>query len=1387
MKRYLPLFTRVILLALLAICAISQYSLADDWPTYRHDARRSGIASERLNAENLVDHWTWKSAAWPQPAWAGPAKWDAYAGIRGLRAMRNYDPVFHTIAVGDHVYFGSSVDDAVHCLDLVTGSQRWTFTTDAPVRIAPTYDNGRLYFGSDDGNAYCISADDGRLIWKYSPSAVTKPVLINGRTSSYWPCRTGVLVKDGIAYFAASLLPWKQSYLCAVNTKTGLPEGPGCFVAEHSSMTMEGPLVASADLLIVPQGRVAPQLFSRADGKSKGSLKGGGGSFVVMAEDENVYHGPGNKTGWITSSNAKTGAQIATYKQGNAIIISGSQSFMLTDEAIIATDFVKRKVLWNVPSDGPLEFVLSGETLFVGTTDKVFALSTKDGRQTWSHLVDGKAFGLTISGGRLLVSTDTGSIHAFAAGVAIAVAEPKLAVADAASQVPLAKVSDIKDADLLGRWVFQTPHIEGRKVLDLAGDSDATVKGTAGLVTVEQHQALALDGSSNSIMIVPDYHKANLPKQAITAEAWVQVDQTSAWGGIIGAFQDNGSFERGWILGTRDQKFCFALRADQGNSQLTYLTAEKDFALGQWHHVVGTYDGTTMSLYVDGRLAAKSTTQAGNISYPPQAFYEMGAYHDKDEYYRLRGAIHEVRVYQRAVTANEVSRHFQSKALGAAEPVQLALGPWAQFQPGSRVTISWQTDTPMPSQLELQLDGQTFVQSDTTPKTSHQIEIDSLKKNRIYSYVIKTETAGKQQVAGPFELDTHFNYTIGGRVESPQNNSAAAQDARATLSKHGSDTGLCVVVGVHDGAYISELLAQSSLRIIAFDTGIERVMAARSKLSGKSLYGIRASVHHVASFDNLPMTGNCANLIVSERVMAGEPMPGGPTEWHRILAPSTSSAAWKEPADRQGGSIILRAASGTELKLKQWKTHFPGTYRTSKAADSGEATWLFVKRDPIVGASEWTHLYGSADNSSFAGEHLSGAEGIDDLEVQWLGRPGPRFQPDRNGRKPAPLSTGGKLFAQGLHRIVALDAYNGLINWSLEIPDLQRFNMPRDCSNWCADADNLFVAIRERCWVIGTSDGSLAKTYGAAAPKESKSKYDWGYVARHGQMLLGSSVRQGATWTNFWGGSGSGWYDAKSGEVTASICSDNLFAYQTGDADGSQPAWVYQRGVILNPSITVADNRIFFLECRNADLVAGDRRRLEAVDAWKDLYLVSLDVSSGKVLWQQPFETTQGTVVSYLTHGQGSLVFVASADNKYHVYSFDAEKGTPNWNVSFPWQSDNHGGHMSHPAIGNGVVYVRPRAIDLASGKLLDLTVPKGGCGTYCLSTNALFFRAGNVTMWDRSSDEVTSWNRLRPGCWLSAIPAAGMLLSPEAGGGCSCGSWMETSIGFIPRNLSVQ
>ena len=80
--------------------------------------------------------------------------------------MRNYDAVFHMVIVGDSLYYGSSADDALHSLATTDGTERWSFRTDAPLRVAPSVADGRVFFGSDDGHAYCVDAASGQQIWK---------------------------------------------------------------------------------------------------------------------------------------------------------------------------------------------------------------------------------------------------------------------------------------------------------------------------------------------------------------------------------------------------------------------------------------------------------------------------------------------------------------------------------------------------------------------------------------------------------------------------------------------------------------------------------------------------------------------------------------------------------------------------------------------------------------------------------------------------------------------------------------------------------------------------------------------------------------------------------------------------------------------------------------------------------------------------------------------------------------------------------------------------------------------------------------------------------------------------------------------------------------------
>jgi len=147
-------------------------------------------------------------------------------------------------------------------------------------------------------------------------------------------------------------------------------------------------------------------------------------------------------------------------------------------------------------------------------------------------------------------------------------------------------------------------------------------------------------------MISEESSKANLPQKDIAVEAWVMLERPMKWGGIIGAVRDNGRDESGWVLGTREKRFSFAL-ATTDKPSLTYLTSKTEFKPGVWYHLVGTYDGREHRIYVNGKLEASDKSRRGEILYPPtDTFYEIGAYHDSNEYYRMTGLLHEVAVYK---------------------------------------------------------------------------------------------------------------------------------------------------------------------------------------------------------------------------------------------------------------------------------------------------------------------------------------------------------------------------------------------------------------------------------------------------------------------------------------------------------------------------------------------------------------------------------------------------------------------------------------------------------------------------------------------------------------------------------------------------------------------
>ncbi len=386
---------------------------AEDWPTYRHDVARSGITSENVSLP-LQQCWVFKSPHAPQPGWGDP-KAEPVEGYLELRRM-HFDDVFQPVVAGGAVYFGSSADNKVYCLDAATGAIRWTKITGGPVRLAPMVAGRRVYVGSDDGYAYCLGAADGSELWKFRAAPEDRRVLGHGKMISLWPLRCGVLVDEEIAYFSAGIFPAEGIFLYAVDAADGreIWRNDTCGETPQSRISPQGYVLASKSNLYVPMGRVSPARFDRRDGRllrdSPFFGKTVGGSYALLA-GEDVYTGTEEMVGY----RGQTHDRFATFP-GRKMVVTAATAYLASGTELTAMDRTKPKAQtarWKTPCPCADSLILAGDVLFAGGAGQVVAIHASSGEKLWAGKVEGTAKGLAVAGGRLLVSTDKGMIYSF--------------------------------------------------------------------------------------------------------------------------------------------------------------------------------------------------------------------------------------------------------------------------------------------------------------------------------------------------------------------------------------------------------------------------------------------------------------------------------------------------------------------------------------------------------------------------------------------------------------------------------------------------------------------------------------------------------------------------------------------------------------------------------------------------------------------------------------------------------------------------------------------------------------------------------------------------------------------------------------------------------------
>lgn len=949
------------------------------------------------------------------------------------------------------------------------------------------------------------------------------------------------------------------------------------------------------------------------------------------------------------------------------------------------------------------------------------------------------------------------------------------------------------ETGLLSHWGFSSHRQQGSVIKAWHGGPDITPSGSYRWSDDPPPSRIELPGETERLLVAQTTDKAQLPKQDLTLEAWVRVDRVSPRAGIFSAAEDpaDAATGRGLLLGCQEDRFVFAL-ATRGTPRLIRLTASKPFLPGHWHHVAATYDGRVQRLFLDGAPVGESTAASGPLLFATHSPVVLGAFQDSDEFHRLAGALHEVRLYQRALPESEIAERYRKRQsefpVPAPEPVRLRpiYGPFVDWRSRHEVLVTWETAEAMPSIVEWTApDGSLRRHSDPQPKQQHLVVVPMLQPNTEYTFRLAGPPQGERPtLSRRYRFDSSFYYApvaLPAQAQAVSNEDPQAQStARDVLDKAGVKQGWALILGAHDGRLALEFARQSDLKIVIAERDANTVQKVRRLLDRAGVYGTRISVHHITS-NALPYGTFMANLVTSESALAsGQPPLWSADEVFRVVRP-------------EGGVVLLGAPGETvappSLPVPEaWTKWLSGSPIASARPDRRNGFWIRHVRERLEGAGEWSHQYGNADNTSTSLDEL--VKG--DLQVSWWGDPGPRPMPDRGPRNPAPLSVRGRLFIQGDRILFGLDAYNGSILWTVAAPEVRRSNLPRDCSNMVAAEDSLYVAHGSFCLDFDGQTGARKRRF--TVPSDpAGTAFDWGYLAAVEHLLVGSRVKPDSRYL----GDDGEWFEDDHVDQISRVTSESLFGLHR--ADGTH-RWTYRGGAILNSTITIGDGMIFFVESRSPKALASPTGRINP--EWlTDQHLVALDLRTGQRLWEKSADLGQLRFMTYLVYSRNTVVITGTdKDKNFHTMAFNAPApaskpgdieplatgGQLLWSESHKEDKGHHSGHLQHPVVIDGVFYSDQRSFDLATGKTLRTDLPeRRGCGTMSAARHALFFRHHFHGMWDLASDKRSQFEGIRGGCWLGLVPAGGMLLAPESSAGCSCTHAIQTSVGYVPQAVA--
>ena len=197
------------------------------------------------------------------------------------------------------------------------------------------------------------------------------------------------------------------------------------------------------------------------------------------------------------------------------------------------------------------------------------------------------------------------------------------------------------------------------------------------------------------------------------------------------------------------------------------------------------------------------------------------------------------------------------------------------------------------------------------------------------------------------------------------------------------------------------LASQTRLHIVNVLPDAKATALREKLLATTALYGSRIEVQAVEKFDHLPFAQYFANAIV-----VADAIPGlSGKELYRMLRPC-------------GGLMVFTGMKSAEADALVEQSAAPVEERKT------DGDQISILRGSLPGARDW-------NTGAVPDQRVKWP-----LELLWFGGPGPAMVLDRKAGNAIGPVANGRYFVLGDDLLTAVDAYNGSVLWSRQIPRL---------------------------------------------------------------------------------------------------------------------------------------------------------------------------------------------------------------------------------------------------------------------------------------------------------------------------------------------------------------